>query len=144
MGNRVFKILLQSFAKKWDEPKMMKNFKSLKPTMSVTPAQPKENRCFSKRHFLLVTKQGFSPKLQLNLTTPHGDLENSQALSAFLNWVLQHLRQNESWVVHWRSQRLVASQPSHHCDSNKMHKHCSWLRTTTDILTGNLIGTWLD
>lgn len=54
--------------------------------MSVTPAQPKENRCFSKRHFLLITKQGLIPKPQFNLTTPHGDLENSQALSVFLNW----------------------------------------------------------
>lgn len=61
----------------WDMPKTIGNLKTLKPMVSATPAHPKGKRCSRKMHFLLNTQQGFSPKPEFKLTTPHGDLENS-------------------------------------------------------------------
>lgn len=64
---------------------MIRNLRSLKPTVSAIPVQSKGNRCPRKMHFL-ITKHGLGPKHLLNLTTPHRDLEIPITLSVFLNW----------------------------------------------------------
>lgn len=77
-GMKAFsRVFLQSFAGMGDTPKMIRNLKSLKPLVSATPAHPKGNRCSRKTHFLLIIKQGFTPKPESKLTTLHGDLKNS-------------------------------------------------------------------